>query len=91
MLTAVGAKTNKRVTYDTQCGVTQHHEVLFEMGLKEKEHELYFLEKVKTHTMLPVFSRLFAWGQKTSFNDVSVGAKYAQTESNTYCQANRDV
>jgi hypothetical protein len=29
--------------------------ILYEMGIKEKEHEVYFLEKIKESKLLPFF------------------------------------
>ena len=42
------------------------------MGIKEKEHELYFLSKIRTHRLLPVFEKIFSWGATKSFNDIDI-------------------
>ena len=42
--------------------ITAHDTILYEMGIKEKEHEVYFLEVIKNDKLLPFFEKLFAWG-----------------------------
>jgi hypothetical protein len=36
------------------------------MGVKEKEHEVYFLEQIKDSKLLPFFEKLFNWGGQKS-------------------------
>ena len=72
--------------YFDELGITEHHEVLYEMGIKEKEHEVYFLEKLNSHPLLPVFEKVFAWGRANSFNDVDIEAKYPVEKSKAYCR-----
>ncbi len=72
--------------YFDDVGISEHHAVLYEMGIKEKEHEVYFLEKLRTHRMLPVFEKIFAWGKNNSLNDVEIDAKYSLAESKAYCR-----
>ena len=36
-------------------GITEHDESLYEMGIKEKEHEVHFLEIIKDSKLLPYF------------------------------------
>ena len=55
------------------------------MGMKEKEHELYFLEQIKTSPLLPFFEKVFSWGRKRSLNDVDIEAKYATEDGARYC------
>jgi hypothetical protein len=43
-------------------GIHDWDMVLYEMGMKEKEHEIYFLEKIRHSRLLPYFERLFNWG-----------------------------
>ena len=69
-----------------ELGISEHDEVLYEMGITEKKHEVYFLEKLKSNRMLPVFERLFAWGNNSSFNDIDIDAKYLVAESKAYCR-----
>ncbi len=67
-------------------GITDHDTVLYEMGIKEKEHEIYFLEQIKTNKMLPFFEWLFSWGNKKGFNDIDLEKKYSIEESEKYCK-----
>ncbi len=53
-----------------QKGITKHHDCLVEMGMKEKEHELFFLDKINHHKWLPIFEKLFSWGANRSFNKI---------------------
>ena len=66
-------------------GIRDHDAILYEMGLKEKEHELYFLEQIKTSRLLPIFERLFSWGRHSSLNDVDLQKKYSVADSRRYC------
>jgi hypothetical protein len=34
--------------------------VLYKMGIKEKEYEVYFLNKIKSNNLFPVFEKLFS-------------------------------
>ncbi|MEJ6635272.1 MAG: hypothetical protein QNL77_06115 [Akkermansiaceae bacterium] len=43
-----------------ELGITDHDEILYEMGIKEKEHEVYFLEMVKDAKWLPLFEKIFS-------------------------------
>jgi rubrerythrin len=65
--------------------IKEHDNILYEMGLKEKEHEIYFLEQIKTNKLLPVFEKLFGWGKK-SYNDVDMDHKYPVDQSDNYCK-----
>jgi hypothetical protein len=67
-------------------GITEHNEVLYEMGIKEKEHEVYFLEQIKTNKLLPFFEWLFSWGKNKGFNNIDLDKKYPVEESNHYCK-----
>lgn len=75
--------------YFRSLGITEHDAILYEMGLKEKEHEVYFLEQIKTNKLLPVFERLFGWGAHSKRNDVELENKYSVTESYKYCQGHK--
>lgn len=72
--------------YFDKLHISAHHEVLYAMGIKEKEHEVYFLQKIKSHRLLPVFERVFAWGKNNSLNDVDIDARYSVAESKAYCR-----
>ncbi len=67
-------------------GITAHDKILYEMGMKEKEHEVYFLGKIKKSKLLPFFEKIFNWGNKGSFNDVDLEKKYSLEESEKYCR-----
>ncbi len=67
-------------------GIKEHDKCLYEMGIKEKEHEVYFLEQIKTNKMLPFFEWLFSWGNKKGMNDVDLEKKYSIEESEKYCK-----
>lgn len=56
--------------YFNQLNITKHDAVLAEMGMKEKEHEVYFLSKIKTHKWLPFFEKVFSWGNNKSLNSI---------------------
>ena len=38
-------------------GILAHDEILYDMGMKEKEHEIYFLKKLESNRMLPWFEK----------------------------------
>lgn len=73
--------------YFNSLSIIEHDELLYEMGMKEKEHEIYFLEKIKNSKLLPVFEKLFNWGNKKSFNDIDWDKKYPVEKSDVYCKA----
>ena len=60
------------------------------MGIKEKEHEVYFLGQIKGSRLLPFFERVFSWGSKASLNDVNLDAKFAVVDSHRYCTTYRE-
>jgi len=66
--------------------ISEHDVILYEMGIKEKEHEVYFLERVKNKKILPVFEKLFNWGNKRSFNNIDLDKKYPVERSDVYCK-----
>lgn len=72
--------------YFHSLGIKEHDEVLYQMGIKEKEHEVYFLERVKDTKWLPIFERLFSWGKDHSRNDVELENKYSIERSDQYCK-----
>lgn len=72
--------------YFNSLGITEHDWILYEMGMKEKEHEVYFLEKIKADKLLPLFEKIFAWGKRGSFNNVDLDKKYPVEESAGYCK-----
>jgi len=76
----------RMMQYFHELGILEHNQILYEMGIKEKEHEVYFLEKIKNKKLLPFFEKLFGWGSGNSFNDVDLDKKYPVEESAAYCK-----
>ena len=66
-------------------GIREHDMMLYEMGMKEKEHEIYFLSKIQNNKLLPFFEKLFNWGKSKSLNDVDWEKKYP-VEEEGYCK-----
>ena len=75
----------RMMQYFHELGILKHNHILYEMGIKEKEHEVYFLGKIKNKKLLPFFEKLFSWGSKKSFNDVDLENKYPIEKSQLYC------
>lgn len=78
----------RMMQYFHELGVIEHNQILYEMGIKEKEHEVYFLEKIKNKRLLPFFEKLFSWGSNKSFNDIDLDKKYPVESSALYCKKN---
>jgi hypothetical protein len=72
--------------YFNSLGITQHDHTLYEMGIKEKEHEVYFLEKIKTNRLLPFFQKWFRWGTDISYNNIDLDNKLPIEKSDRYCK-----
>lgn len=72
--------------YFHELNITAHDEALYEMGLKEKEHEVYFQQALVGNRLLPWFEKIFDWGAKRSFNDVDLERKVPVAESDAYCR-----
>ena len=70
-------------------GITEHDVVLYEMGVREKEHEVHFIEVIKDEPWLPWFERIFSWGKKTSLNDVDLEELKPLEEATDYCDSYR--
>lgn len=71
--------------YFNSLGITTHDKCLYDMGIKEKEHEVYFLEMIKKSKLLPLFEKVFSWGLKKSFNNIDLDKKYPLENSGGYC------
>ena len=71
--------------YFHELGIKEHNQILYEMGIKEKEHEVYFIEKLKNKKWLSYFEKIFGWGSHKSFNDVDLDKKYPVEDSAKYC------
>ena len=72
--------------YFNELGITDHDAVLYEMGMKEKEHEVYFQKSLETNRLLPLFEKVFGWGNTSSSNDVDLDNKATVEESKKYCK-----
>lgn len=72
--------------YFHEINIYDHDKVLYELGIKEKEHEVYFLDKIKNNKLLPFFEKIFSWGKRSSFNDVDLEKKYSIEASREYCK-----
>lgn len=72
--------------YFNSIGIHQWDVILYEMGIKEKEHEIYFLNKIKESRVLPYFEKLFNWGRGKSANNVDLNKKYPVEKSDVYCR-----
>ena len=72
--------------YFNEIGITEHDEALYEMGMKEKEHEVYFQKGLENNRLLPLFEKIFGWGNKSNFNNVDLENKYPVEESKGYCK-----
>ncbi len=76
--------------YFHSLGIKTHDQVLYDMGIKEKEHEIYFLERIQHHRLLPFFEKIFAWGNRQSFNNIDLDQKYPVEKSSLYCNQAKD-
>jgi hypothetical protein len=72
--------------YFNELGIKDHDIALYEMGIKEKVHEVYFLNKIKEDRLLPIFERFFSWGPRKSFNNVNLEDKQPLESSDGYCK-----
>ena len=72
--------------YFNSLGITKHNYSLYHMGIKEKEHEIYFLERVKDDKLLPLFEKLFSWGANKSFNNIDLENQLPPEDSGSYCK-----
>jgi hypothetical protein len=50
-------------------GTTEYDAVVDQMTQVEKDHELFFLDQIAGHWMLPLFRPFFRWGPGHSFNE----------------------
>lgn len=77
--------------YFNSIGITEHDQLLYDMGIKEKEHEVYFLEQIKTNKLLPLFQKIFNWGTDESFNNINLDKKYPVELSGIYCKKEAEI
>lgn len=71
--------------YFRSLGITKHDHILYEMGIKEKEHEVFFLNAVKDNGALPLFEKIFGWGKIQKKNDVDFENLKPVERSDEYC------
>jgi hypothetical protein len=76
----------RALQYFNSLGIHDFDQVLYDMGIKEKEHEVYFLNKIKNSRVLPYFEKLFSWGRNKSANNVDLDKKYPVEEAGHYCK-----
>ncbi len=69
-----------------QLGINLHDKTLYNMGIKEKEHEVYFYEQIKNSKFLPFFERFFKWGALQGFNNIDLNQKQPLEKSDMYCR-----
>jgi hypothetical protein len=72
--------------YFNAIGISEHDQLLYAMGIKEKEHEVYFLEQIENNKLLPFFEKIFAWGKRESFNNIDPGDIMPVEKSGPYCK-----
>jgi hypothetical protein len=73
-------------TYFNTLGIHDHDRILYEMGIKEKEHEVYFAERVKNDPLLPWFEKYFSWSAAHSLNNVDFENQLPVEDSDVYCK-----
>lgn len=74
------------IKYFHELNITEHDPILYEMGIKEKEHEVYFLNMIRHAKWLPLFEKIFAWGVNTTLNDVDLENPAPLQSSKQYCK-----
>lgn len=77
------------IRYFHSLGIREHDELLYAMGVKEKEHEDYFMSLVKGAAWFPLFERVFNWGPERSRNDVDLADLKPANEATLYCPHDR--
>ena len=65
--------------------ISLHDDILYEMSLKEKEHEVYFYQKIANNKWLPFFEKIFSWGNKSK-NDIDLEQGFEIENTNQYCK-----
>jgi hypothetical protein len=75
------------IQYFRSLGISKHDQLLWEMGIKEKDHEVYFLQMVRDARWLPWFEKSFHWGVDSSSNNVDPDAdvRFSLTEIRRSC------
>jgi hypothetical protein len=76
----------RMMQYFHELEIYDHDEMLYEMGIKEKEHEEYFLFAIQNKKLLVFFEKYFNWGASKSYNDVDIQNLKPIEESVSYCK-----
>ena len=71
--------------YFHELDICEHDQLLYEMAVKEKEHEVYFLDQVRSHFILSLFEGIFRWGRKRQYNDIDLESLKSVDASLDYC------
>lgn len=58
------------IEYFDELGITEHHSSLRAMAIKEKEHEHALFDQIRSNRALPVFERVFGWGEVRVFKEL---------------------
>jgi len=74
------------IRYFHSVGITAHDDILFEMGIREKEHEVFFQKMIKDEKWLPWFEKFFSWGIEKSLNDLDLNAVLPVEMAERYCR-----
>jgi hypothetical protein len=69
-----------------ELGINDHDVALYEMGVREKEHEVYFQDVIKDERWLPLFEKVFNWGAETTLNDVDYDDLRPVEDADRYCR-----
>ena len=77
--------------YFHKIGIKNHDKQLYEMGIKEKEHEDYFYNEIKHSQLLPFFQKIFFWGKAKSYNDIDMDELLSVEKSEEYCANYRKI
>ncbi len=73
--------------YFSTLNIHKHDALLYEMGVKEKEHEIYFYNSIKDNKLLPFFEKWFQWGKIKSKNNMDLDALEPLESSHVYCNS----
>jgi rubrerythrin len=68
-----------------ELNIYEHDEILCEMSIKEKQHEVYFYDKIKDNKLLPFFEKFFKWGNQSK-NDIQLEDGFDIEHANDYCK-----
>ena len=65
--------------------ICEPDEILHEMGIEEKEHEVCFLEVIRDESRLPFFEKIFCQSTDHSINDIDLEFPKPREKSDSYC------